>query len=160
MKCMTRALAQARYGYIDFASKHWTNQGIWLRPVEVPSGWFPNWHVMDTKMLVSHIVCNIDLHGPLLKALESLHNRGLGNHLKNFAGAFNIRMVRGSNTHFSAHSYGLALDINTHDNPLGSTHGGFYDEPGVVACFKEQGFDWGGDFHGRKDPMHFSYCWE
>jgi hypothetical protein len=28
----------------------------------------------------------------------------------------------------------------------------------VVACFKAQGALWGGDYHGRTDPMHFEFC--
>ncbi len=25
----------------------------------------------------------------------------------------------------------------------------------VIDAFKKQGFRWGGDYKGRKDPMHF-----
>jgi hypothetical protein len=28
----------------------------------------------------------------------------------------------------------------------------------VVAAFKRQGARWGGDYRGRKDPMHFEFC--
>ncbi len=160
MKCTTRALAVQRYGAIDFGLRYWSQKSQWLKTFAVPDAWFPSWHVMDTKMPVHGIACNSDLHEPLLKALTAIHNQGLGSIFENFAGAFNIRMVRGSNTHFSAHSYGLALDINTHSNPLGATSGGLYHHLDFVKCWTDQGFAWGGHFSGRKDPMHFSYCFE
>lgn len=159
-KMVSRSLAVGRYGGIDFASKHWPQQGKWIQSLEIPAEWFPSWHVLDSKAQVRHIACNLDIHMPLLAALKSVHERGLGDLLKTFDGCFNIRMVRGSTAAVSAHSYGLALDINASENGLGQTHGGFYNHLDFVKCFTEQGFAWGGNFHGRKDPMHFSYCWE
>ncbi len=155
---MTRAEIVVKYGHIDFASAHWPDKAKWLKTFLVPDGWFPNWHVLDTKMPVHAISCNSDIHQPLANALSDIRTKGLGHLFENFAGCFNIRMVRGSNANFSAHSYGLALDINTHSNPLGSTHGGLYDHPEFVKCWTDHGFTWGGNFHGRKDPMHISFC--
>jgi hypothetical protein len=31
-------------------------------------------------------------------------------------------------------------------------------DPDVVAIFQHFGFLWGGEFHLRKDPMHFQYA--
>lgn len=156
----TRDEAVRRYGEIDFASKYWEKKRDWIVMAEVPKGFFPDWKVLDTDMIVTRIACNIDVRYPLTQALEAVHARGLSHLLKTFDGCFNIRMVRGSNTHFSAHSYGLAIDLNASENGLGSASGGFYDHPDFVDCFRQFGWKWGGDFHGRKDPMHFSYCWE
>jgi hypothetical protein len=91
-------------------------------------------------------------------ALSALANCGMSGELETMDGCFNIRMVRGDFV-MSAHSYGLAIDINAAKNKLGQTSGGFFDLPEFVKCFKDQGFDWGGEFT-RPDPMHFSYCWE
>jgi hypothetical protein len=158
-KCTTRVAAEARYGHIDFASRHWPEQSHWIRSLVIPEGMFPNWKVLNTKMPVRAIACNLDLHQPLMAALTAVHNKGLGAQLHTFDGCFNIRMVRGSNAHFSAHSYGLALDINAATNPMGSVlHTTFTAD--FVKCFTDQGFAWGGNFHGRKDPMHFSRCFE
>jgi hypothetical protein len=159
MKCTTRAQAAARYGHIDFASRHWPDQGKWLKMLEIPPEWFPQWRVLGTKIPVTHIACNLDLHAPLLTALRHVHERGLGKELLTFDGCFNIRMVRGSNTHFSTHSYGLGLDINAKWNPMGPVLHTTWSKA-FVKCFTEQGFDWGGDWNGRKDPMHFSLAWE
>lgn len=158
MKCINRQMAIERYGVIDFSRRFWANQSEWLEMFNVPQGWFPNWHV-DGK-LVTHIALNKDVHGPLLAALTSVKDKGLGGLLQTFDGCFNIRMVRGTSASPSLHSYALALDINADHNPLGATHGGFYDHPEFVKCFTDAGFDWGGNFHNRKDPMHFSYGWE
>lgn len=123
--------------------------------LEIPRDWFPNWRVAGTNQQVVHIYCNADMHGPGLAALKDVHQAGLGHLLKTFAGAFNIRMTRGSGS-FSAHAYGGAWDINAPENPLGATHGGFFDHPEFVACFERHGIKWGGHFQGRKDPMHFT----
>lgn len=69
---------------------------------------------------------------------------------------YNCRPVRGSTTTPSNHSWGLALDFNSVYNWLGRTDGG--DIPVWMRdLWKAYGFRWGGDFSGRKDPMHFEY---
>ncbi len=160
MKCTSRNMAVQRYGGIDFASKHWQGQSKWLEMFQVPTGFFPNWHVVGTTHPVEHIALNVDLHVPLMRALVNIHSKNLGHLLVTFDGCFNIRMVRGTTNSPSTHAYGLALDINAATNGLAQTHGGFYDHPDFVKCFTDEGFDWGGNFHGRKDPMHFSFAWE
>jgi hypothetical protein len=158
-KCTTIAAAEARYGHIDWASKHWPDQGKWIKALIIPDGWFPNWKVADSSQHVRAISCNIDIHAPLLAALTLVHQGGMGDLLVTYDGALNIRPVRGS-THPSTHSYGLAVDLNAALNPLGATSGGFYKHPEFVKCFTDQGFAWGGNFHNRKDPMHMSRAWE
>lgn len=70
-----------------------------------------------------------------------------------FGGCFNIRNIAGSNS-YSNHSWACALDLSPGSN-------GFrYNASTTIAntvidAFKRQGFRWGGDYHGRKDPMHF-----
>jgi hypothetical protein len=55
----------------------------------------------------------------------------------------------------SNHSWGLALDINAPDNPLGGTS---TDMPSWMPdLWNEYGFRWGGDYSGRKDPMHYEF---
>lgn len=127
---------------------------------EVPPGIFKNWKVLDSDILCTHFLMNFDAILPMQQALEAVQNAGLADLLKTFDGCFNIRLVRGSKGLVSAHSYGLAIDINASENTLGQTSGGFYDHPDFVKCFTDYGWDFGGNFHGRKDPMHFSYCWE
>lgn len=156
-KMTTRSAAMHRYGEIDLAHAHWPDQAKWLSYVNIPLDWFPAWKVEGKT--VTHIYCNIDTHAPLLAALTEVHAKGLGSVLKTFDGCFNIRVVRGS-TSMSTHAYGLGFDINASLNPLAGTHGDFSKHLDVVDCFKRQGFDWGGDWSGRKDQMHLSFAWE
>lgn len=159
-KMTTVELAIERYGAIDFASGHWPEQNQWIRILQIPPGMFPKWYVLNTRMPVKHIACNYDIAPPLMRALQAISEGNLQDQLETFDGCFNIRLVRGSSHAMSAHSYGLAIDLNADDNELGQTEGGFYKSPEFVKCFTDQGFDWGGSFHSRKDPMHFSYAWE
>lgn len=81
-----------------------------------------------------------------------------------FSGAYNPRYIRGyepGNPHgraprWSNHAYGAAIDLNAERNGLNTGHGTM--PPLVVDAFKRQGALWGGDYHGRTDPMHFEFC--
>lgn len=75
--------------------------------------------------------------------------------ISNCAGTYNPRKVRGSATKWSNHAYGAAIDLDAKDNGLGQKG----DMPQfVIDAFKRQGARWGGDYRGRKDPMHFEFC--
>lgn len=73
-----------------------------------------------------------------------------------YDGAYNHRYIRGSTTKWSNHSYGAAIDINAEDNGFNTGHGNMPQI--VINAFKRQGARWGGDYHGRTDPMHFEFC--
>lgn len=75
-----------------------------------------------------------------------------------FSGAWVVRSMRGIKA-VSMHSYGLAVDFNAPDNPLGkkpgAIKGGFTEESPLVKVFESEGWVWGGRWTGRPDPMHF-----
>jgi D-alanyl-D-alanine carboxypeptidase len=76
--------------------------------------------------------------------------------VSDFGGTYNHRKVRGSDTKWSNHAYGAAIDLNADSNGLGAGHGTM---PRIVIdAFKRQGALWGGDYKGRTDPMHFEFC--
>jgi len=154
-KMLTREAATKRYGEIDLTSGHWEDSAKWIKMFEVPAGAFPNWKVLQTQIPVTHIAANLDMHRPLNLALTNLINRGLANELRTFDGCWNIRLVRGG-AQLSAHSYGLAIDINAAENPLG---GPVTLSQEFLQCFADVGFDLGAHFH-RIDGMHQSFCWE
>ena len=111
------------------------------------------WRVPDIvqiETIPKRIYCNKDIVNPLYKAFDNLINRGFATELKTWDGCFNIRQMRGSNN-MSLHSWGIAIDVNAFENGLNK-------EPklstGFVQCFKDAGFDWGGDWT-RIDGMHF-----
>lgn len=66
------------------------------------------------------------------------------------------RRIRGSRS-WSNHAWGLAIDINAPDNPMGPRNGKIRQHPKVIALWKEYGFRWGGDYSGRADDMHMEF---
>lgn len=71
-----------------------------------------------------------------------------------YAGVYNYRVIAGSGN-LSNHSFACAIDLSPKSN-------GFYVTKTtlgnvVIAAFKKQGARWGGDYKGRKDPMHFEF---
>ena len=91
----------------------------------------------------------------------------------NVTAAYACRPVRGS-TEWSAHAYGLAIDVDPFDNPykngdlvlpeLASSYldrswrrpGMIFADGPVVAAFNDVGWTWGGTFHSVLDLQHFS----
>ena len=90
--------------------------------------------------------------------------------------AFNCRLMTGSKTKWSNHSYGLAIDLNPFENPYISKSGKVSPKEAVkfskrvhtnkavllkddlaVKAFLNEGFIWGGDWHSVKDYQHFEY---
>jgi hypothetical protein len=71
-----------------------------------------------------------------------------------YGGSFNYRPIRGSRN-ISNHSFGIAIDIDPSNNPLGAMHGDMPDF--AVQAFKRQGARWGGDYKSRKDWMHYEF---
>lgn len=143
----------AKYGHPD---KH-KNIAMWDVPAELEIGVIPK-----------RIYCNADLIPHLSQAFKNLIDRGFVKELKTWDGCYNFRPVRGYEakyaaamkagnlmlaiTYLSLHSWGCALDLNASENKLGTTG---KLSPGFVKCFTDAGFFWGGNYKGRKDPMHF-----
>lgn len=91
----------------------------------------------------------------------------------NDTAAFVCRAARGQ-TRFSAHAYGLAIDVNPFQNPyvkgdlvLPELAGAYTDRDrlrrgmlvrgsAAVRAFTDQGFTWGGDFRSLKDYQHMT----
>lgn len=110
----------------------------------------PTYIKKECKALPTKIYCNKDLVGPLTDALDKLADRGLLDQIKSWDGCFSIRQIRGGNG-FSLHSWGIAIDINANENPLGVKPKLSHQ---VVECFTSSGFQWGGVWE-RPDGMHF-----
>lgn len=97
------------------------------------------------------IFCNVDFVEPYEKAIKNLIDAGCENEIKTFDGCFNIRKARGTSV-WSLHSWGVAIDLNAFENQM-FTKGKFSRK--FVDCWIKAGFDWGGYWDKRKDPMHF-----
>lgn len=123
-------------------------------PVTNESHFMVLWDVpaeLEIGVIPKRIYCNRDMVEPLTKAFKSLIATGCVKELKTWDGCFNRRKVRGRSS-ISLHSWGIAVDMNAAWNPLGGKSSW---TPEFVKCFTDAGFFWGGDFHNRKDPMHF-----
>jgi hypothetical protein len=72
-----------------------------------------------------------------------------------YGGIYVRRPIRGQPLHPSTHSWGVSIDIEPVQFPLGSQKQ--MPQP-VVALFEQYGFVDGGKFKSRRDPQHFQYC--
>lgn len=134
---MTSAQALKKYGEPSANNK---NMVLWDVPTELEIGVIPK-----------RIYCNKDMLPLLRDAFRELIRTGAVKELKTWDGCFNIRKKRGLSS-MSLHSWGLAIDVNAFENGLG-TKGKLSKT--FVKCFTDNGFEWGGNWTGRTDPMHF-----
>ena len=147
---------------MDYTKKDWSKVPIPQNYTELhehfgdPSD--PNFQheylVLFPEELASGASVTVRCHAAMAPALKKIWaaNRA---HIHSYAGCYNYRKVRGSATNLSLHAWGLAVDLNAPENPLGGTS---TQAPQLVAAFKDAGFFWGGNYHHRKDPMHFQYA--
>ena len=117
----------------------------WMGVFEFPDDLYNNIEPLPMK-----IYCNVEFFTPLCNALYDVLNNNLQGLLTEYCGCFNIRLMRGGNV-YSIHSWGIAIDFNCSTNVLGQEP---QMDSRIVECFKNNGFDWGGDWQ-RKDGMHF-----
>lgn len=139
--------------YGDFQSKGW--QELNLAHMFAP---FPMFY---EKALLRHgILVHTKIMPPLAQAFEEIWNacdrdtnRINATGVSDWGGCFNIRRISGSNS-WSNHSWACAVDLSPGTNGFNQTPtlGGI-----VIQALKRQGARWGGDYHGRKDPMHFEF---
>jgi hypothetical protein len=105
------------------------------------------------------VTCNRAIMAPLTAAMQEITDRGLAS-LVNTAdfqyegGCWNPRVARViAGGTLSSHSWGMAIDINVGNNPLGAPP---HQDPRLVAIMSKHGFAWGGRFL-RPDGAHFEW---
>jgi len=99
-----------------------------------------------------------ELIAPIIKYLiDETERRGYlldhGHGDQNDDWSYANRPIRGKRTP-SNHSWGLAVDIDATQFPMGSKK---RLPQWIVDLWKAHGFDYGGDWKGRADPMHFEF---
>lgn len=128
------------------------NESKFMTVLDVPTE-------LEIGFIPKKVYCNKAMSGPLLKAFKNLIETGHVKELNTWAGCFNIRSKRGASS-MSLHSWGIAIDMNPSDNQFKKTReqmiatGRKPFSDGFVKCFKDAGFDWGGDWK-TPDMMHF-----
>lgn len=97
--------------------------------------------------------CNKLLIPTFQKVYTAIVRVGLTHELHTFDGCYSVRYVRGVKK-LSTHGWAISVDHNAKTNALGA-------EPkmhaGIVQCFEDHGFQWGGRWK-RRDGMHFQYA--
>lgn len=104
--------------------------------------WFP----------AKRIYINQDFKDKLYSAFKELEESGLQHEIETYDGCYVERKVRGSNK-MSLHSWAMAIDTNASKEKLGQITTNY--TPEFIAIMVKYVF-WGGNYKGRKDPMHFS----
>ena len=117
--------------------------------------WVSAYIVNANVPLLGTVTCNRLMILQLAAARGEIERDGLGPLIDptDYGGCYVPRFVdRNPSLPLSMHAFGLAIDLNVSQNPLGTA--GHMDSR-VVAIFEKWGFRWGGTFTTRPDPMHF-----
>ena len=122
--------------------------------IEPDRAWVASNIVTGSVPILGTVTCHRLMFPQLQAALTEVSNAGLAQEVRSsdYGGCFVPRFIdRDPGKPLSMHAFGLAVDLNTTTNQLGSR--GDMD-PRVVEIFDKWGFVWGGRW-SRPDPMHF-----
>ncbi len=115
---------------------------------------FPILLAWDRTKYISHFTCHRLLAEVFAAIFLTIQEHGLQATVHSFGGCFAFRRQR-TGSKLSAHSWGIAIDLNSETNQQG-TKGDM--DANLVAVFQSTGFTWGGDWEGQtRDPMHFQF---
>lgn len=140
--------------YGDFRQRSWAS--TYLIHIQPPFKMY-----YDGQLLTHGILVNKKCADAIMAALNEIWDKC--NHdqaevdksgASDYGGCFNIRQIAGSNN-WSNHSWACAIDLSPKTNGFNAGHGTLSSV--VVQAFKNQSALWGGDYHGRTDPMHFEF---
>jgi D-alanyl-D-alanine carboxypeptidase len=127
-------------------------QTDFLERVNLP---FPLRLSWDRSRTILQMTCHQRLTSVSAGIFGCIQERGLQEKISSFGGCFAFRPQRSGNK-LSAHSWGIAIDLNPESNQQGSS--GNMDAE-LIEVFRQAGFEWGGDWDAKsRDPMHFQFC--
>jgi hypothetical protein len=129
--------------YGDPRERGWGNKWMSIWKVKQDFPWFP----------AERIFIHKDFKEKLKRAFNLLEIAELHKEIKTFDGCYNLRAVRGTNNLLSIHSWGCAIDLNAHMNPLGAEAVWSHD---FLQVMEHCGIYSGSRWAGRPDPMHFA----
>jgi hypothetical protein len=117
-------------------------------------------HIVSRRIVqLGTVTCNKGVIADLTAAMTEITRRNLGSlvHTADFqyeGGCYNPSVIPFSNGGaISAHTWGVAVDINVDVNPLGAAP---HQDPRLVAIMRAHNFMWGGTFL-RTDAAHFEW---
>lgn len=122
--------------------------------IDPDPAWVASNIATGTVSILGTVRCHRIMFPQLAAALNEIVQSGLADEIRpgDYAGCYVPRFIdRDPRRGLSMHAFGLALDLNSSSNALG-TRGDMH--PDVVRIFQKWGFNWGG-FWPRPDPMHF-----
>ena len=99
------------------------------------------------------VFCHRAIAPKIAAIFAALRGQGHESLVRSYDGCFVHRDTRGV-PHLSIHAWGLAIDLNAYEFPLGSTK---RQDPILIRAFAAYGFFYGGNFKHRLDPMHWEY---
>ena len=111
------------------------------------------YHLVFLDAMVRRVRCHELVATSLREIFEEIFDAGLEGHATHYAGIYALRKQRQNSNRLSAHSWGIAIDLNAERLPQGSE---LDQHSGVVEIFKKHGWYYGGDFKPLRDPMHMS----
>ncbi len=134
----------------------------WERKVLVMQKFLPRHYLRyayDTNATITRIRAHYLVAEALQKTLVECLNAGVPLSRLKYGGCYTWRAIRGS-TQLSLHSWGIAVDIEPAENPLGKpwVDDGVMLDPRIIHIFKRNGWFWGGDFKFRSDAQHFQWA--
>ncbi len=135
------------------ASGLWTSQNVvaLIPPYQMQFSWGPK-----VGVLRFHRKCR-DAFGEALLEIKKLYGTQAdikAHRLHLTGGSFMYRLMRGSATKMSIHSWAAALDIDPQHNPFPARWRPGFIPAEAAACFQKCGLIWRGA-NGDDDPMHF-----
>lgn len=107
------------------------------------------------------IYCNMDIWPRYVKTLRDLIKVDLHKEIKTNDECFCVRDIRGVPGQLSTHSWGVAVDLNVKDNPLGLSREQAWEKGlnpfsiNFIKVWRDNGWICGIDFKRRPDGMHF-----
>jgi D-alanyl-D-alanine carboxypeptidase len=127
-------------------------QSDFLERISLP---FPLRLAWDLSRTVTQMTCHRRMSSIYASVFSAILGEGLEAKVTSFGGCFAFRSQRTGNK-LSAHSWGIAIDLNSENNAQGLA--GTMDAR-VVHIFSDAGFEWGGNWASKnRDPMHFQFC--
>jgi hypothetical protein len=109
----------------------------------------------DRSKMITRISCHKKLAKIFSSVFREILQQGGKHYVTSYGCCFSFRS-KPSSHHLSAHCWGIAMDLNTELDYRGR---GSAMHESIVRIFKAHGFEWGGDWSGKKrDPTHFQFC--